>query len=149
MATIPEILVELTTSEAVRGSLVMMHDGIVVASALEPGAEADLISGLTSFLTSTMQRVLKEGGMGSFSSFTMQSTHGKVLVVDMGEAYLVVLTNQFGRLDVEDLNLSQCRRGVLKNGFRRSPGIVDDTRVPLRERREDAPKRTLIALAGA
>lgn len=100
MTTMKDVLVELQGAPTVKGCLVMMHDGIVVTSALEEGIEADLVSGLTSFLTSTLQRALLEGGMGGFSSFTMHSTHGKVLVVDMGESYLVVLTNQFGRLDL-------------------------------------------------
>ena len=100
MSKMQEILDDLKNTVAVKGSLVMMHDGIVVAYALEDSLEPDVVSGLTSFLTSTVSRVLGEGGMGSFASFNIQSTHGKVLVIDMGEAYLVVLTNQFGRLNL-------------------------------------------------
>ena len=101
MSQFQEILSELRSTVAVRGCLVMMHDGIVVAHALENGLEPDMVSGLTSFLTSTLGRALDEGGMGGFSSFKIHSTHGKVLVVDAGESYLVVLTNQFGQLNLD------------------------------------------------
>lgn len=100
MSKIKEILDELRATVAVKGCLLMMHDGFVVEHALENVLEPEAVSGLTSFLTSTLNRVLTEGKMGSFSGFNMQSTHGKVLVIDMGEAYLVVLTNQFGKLDM-------------------------------------------------
>ena len=101
MSKIKEILDELRSTVAVKGCLVMMHDGIVVAHALESDVESESVSGLTSFLTSTLNRVLTEGKMSSFTGFNMQSTHGKVLVIDMGEAYLVVLTNQFGKLEMD------------------------------------------------
>ena len=101
MSQIQETLSELRVTVAVKGCLVMMHDGIVVAQALEAGLEPDMVSGLTSFLTSTLNRALGEGGMGGFLSFKIHSTHGKVLVIDVGEAYLVILTNQFGQLEAD------------------------------------------------
>ncbi len=99
MASIKDILEDLLVSVSGKGCLLMIHDGTVVSFALEEGLEPDLVSGLTSFLTSTLDRGLTEGGMGGFTSFKIHSTHGKVLVVDLGDAYLVVLTNQFGTLD--------------------------------------------------
>jgi predicted regulator of Ras-like GTPase activity (Roadblock/LC7/MglB family) len=99
MTSIKDILEDLKFSVAGKGCLLMMHDGTVVATALEEGLEPELVSGLTSFLTSTLDRGLNEGGMGGFTSFNIHSTHGKVLVVDLGDSYLVVLTNQFGALN--------------------------------------------------
>ncbi|MCZ6726407.1 MAG: roadblock/LC7 domain-containing protein, partial [Acidobacteria bacterium] len=69
------------------------------ASSFNDAERDDLVAGLTSFLTSTMRRVLQEGGMPTFSRFTMHSTHGKVVLLELGESFLVVLTDQFGRLD--------------------------------------------------
>ena len=99
MTSIQETLTELQQTIASKGSLFMLHDGTVVAHALDESLDPDTVSGLTSFLTSTLNRGLSEGGMGGFSTFNIYSTHGKVLVVDLGEAYLVILTNQFGVLD--------------------------------------------------
>ncbi len=100
MSSMSDILAELRDSVAVKGCLLMMHDGIVVTEVLEDHLDADQVSGLTSFLTSTLRRTLSEAAMGGFTSFTVHSTHGKILVVDIGESYLVMLTNQFGKLDM-------------------------------------------------
>ncbi len=98
---IREILVELQQTVAVNGALLMMHDGTTVAHSLDDSLEPELVAGLTSFLTSTLLRALGDGEMGGFTSFNIHSTHGRILIVDLGEAYLVVLTNQFGTLGVE------------------------------------------------
>ncbi|MCA8956242.1 MAG: roadblock/LC7 domain-containing protein [Planctomycetes bacterium] len=100
MTSIQDILEDLRVTASLKGCLVMMHDGIVVATALDRSLEGDVVSGLTSFLTSTLRRVLTESGLGGFTSLTVHSTHGKVLMVDIGTSYLVVTTNQFGRLDL-------------------------------------------------
>ena len=97
---INEILEELQQTVAVNGALLMLHDGTTVAHSLAESLEAELVSGLTSFLTSTLHRALSDGEMGVFTSFNVHSTHGRILIVDLGEAYLVVLTNQFGSLSV-------------------------------------------------
>ena len=97
---IKEILVELQQTIAVNGALLMLHDGTVVAESLDESFDVEMVSGLTSFLTSTLHRALGDGEMGGFTSFNIHSTHGRMLIVDLGEAYLVVLTNQFGSLSV-------------------------------------------------
>ena len=97
---IKEILEELRRTVAVNGALLMMHDGMAVAHSLDESLEVEMVSGLTSFLTSTVDRGLSDGGMGGFTSFNIQSTHGRMLIVDLGDSYLVVLTNQFGTLSV-------------------------------------------------
>ena len=100
MTQIREILEELRQTVAGKGAMLMLSDGTTVDDSLEEGLDQDMVSGLTSFLTSTLNRSLAEGGMSGFTSFSIQSTHGRVLVVDLGEAYLVVLTNQFGSLSM-------------------------------------------------
>ena len=99
MATIQDILMDLSQTPGIKGCVVITADGIMVASSLDDPERDDLIAGLTSFLTSTMRRVLQEGGMSTFSRFTMHSTHGKVVVIELGEAFLVVLTDQFGKIE--------------------------------------------------
>ena len=100
MSKFKEILEELRKSVADNGALLMLHDGTTVEHSLEEGLDAELVSGLTSFLTSTLDRGLADGGLGGFTSFNIHSTHGRILIVDLGDAYLVVLTNQFGSLHV-------------------------------------------------
>ncbi len=93
MMSIRDALHDLHHAIAARGCFVMLHDGDLVAATLGARRRADEVSGLTSFLTVTLNRVLEEVHMGSFQSFGMQSDHGDVLVVDLGESYLVILAD--------------------------------------------------------
>lgn len=95
---IPGILSALNKVNGVVGSAVLTNDGIVVASQLGQGFLDDVVAGLSSFLISTTRRSLQEAGMGQFDRFVLNATHGKVVLVDIGEAFLIVLTNQFASL---------------------------------------------------
>lgn len=99
MATIHDILSDLSQTHGVKGCAVITSDGIMVSSSFKDTEQDDLVAGLTSFLTSTLRRVLHEGGMPPFSRLTMHCTHGKVLLIDIGQALLVVLADQFGGLE--------------------------------------------------
>ena len=99
MATIQDILLDLKETACIKSCAVITADGIMVASTVGDPERDDLIAGLTSFLTSTMRRVLQEGGLAGCSRFTMNSTHGKVVLIELGESFLVVLTDQFGKIE--------------------------------------------------
>ncbi len=99
MTSIQDVLVDLKSSAELSGCLVLTPDGITVASELSNALNEDLVAGLASFLVSTTKRVLQEGEMGDFSTIALHSTHGKVLLVTLDRAYLVVLTNQFKKLE--------------------------------------------------
>lgn len=99
MPTIQDTLTDLSQVPGVKGCAVITSDGIMVASSFRDTEQDDLVAGLTSFLTSTLRRVLHEGGMPPFARFTMHCTHGKVLLIEIGEALLVVLADQFGGLE--------------------------------------------------
>lgn len=98
MSEIQTILSNLNEVDGVMGSALLTKDGIMVASLLGKGFLDDVVAGLSSFLISTTSRSLGEAGMGSFSRFVLHSTHGKVILVDAGDAVLVVMTNQFAPL---------------------------------------------------
>ena len=100
MSQIPKILGRLEGVEGTKGAALLTTDGIMVASTLGEEFIDDVVAGLSSFLISTTRRSLADTGLdGGFSRFTLHSTHGNVVLVDLGEAYLVVITNQFAGLD--------------------------------------------------
>lgn len=90
---IQNILTSIGEVSGVVGSAVLTNDGMVVASQLGPGVLDDVVAGLSSFLISTTRRVLQDAGMEPFNRFVLNATHGKVVLVDIGEAYLIVLTD--------------------------------------------------------
>ena len=98
MSEIQQILTDLNEVSGVMGCALLTNDGIMVASVLGKGFLDDVVAGLSSFLISTTRRSLDEAGMGGFNRFIMHSTHGKVILVDAGDAVLVVMTDQFVEL---------------------------------------------------
>ncbi len=99
MNSIQEILDSLKQAPGVKGAALVTGDGIVVASALGLELNSDVVAGLTSFLVTTTRRSLQEGGFGAFRRFMIQATNGKLLLLDLGESFLIVQTDQFARLD--------------------------------------------------
>ena len=99
MSEINEILGELHEVSGVKGTAVLTTDGMTVASTLGEEFLSDVVAGLSSFLVSTTRRTLVDAGLGEqFTRFVMNATHGKVILLDLGEAFLVVITNQFTHL---------------------------------------------------
>ncbi len=100
MNKIQDTLVELKRARGIKGCAVVMRDGMSVAEALSDRYRDDVVSGLASFLISTTNRTLAGCQMGDFSRLTLHSTHGKILLVELGGPYLVILLDQFA--DLED-----------------------------------------------
>lgn len=99
MSGIQELLVDLRRQQGVIGACVVTPDGMMAASDLDERFDDDAVAGLISFLTSTTNRALADMPPGGMSRFTMHTTHGKVIIDDAENAYLVVITDQFLDLD--------------------------------------------------
>jgi len=95
-----EILAELNSEVGVKGSAVMTQDGMLVKGALAPTVREEVLSALSSFLISTTRRALQECGIETFERFIITSTHGKLVLVDLGESFLVVMADQFINIDL-------------------------------------------------
>ncbi|MCC6670962.1 MAG: roadblock/LC7 domain-containing protein [Planctomycetes bacterium] len=99
MNAVRSILEQLRQSQGVKGCAMVTQDGIVIDAQLSDATSSDVVAGLTSFLVSNTRRALAEGGLGNFRQITMTCTHGKLVVVDLGQSCLAVLTDQFVKLE--------------------------------------------------
>lgn len=98
MNKIQEILEELQRGPGVRGAAVVTHDGLIAAAALADGVEPDVVGGLASYLMMTTGRSLREGGYGACRRLVLNATHGKAVLTQLDDSYLVVLMDQFVEL---------------------------------------------------
>jgi predicted regulator of Ras-like GTPase activity (Roadblock/LC7/MglB family) len=89
-----EVLDELNTRPGIRGSLVATPDGMVVASRLNGAFDPDTAAALTSTLLVGAHEVGRQCGDQPMSRFVLVSTRGKVIMIDLGNAYLVVVTDR-------------------------------------------------------
>jgi predicted regulator of Ras-like GTPase activity (Roadblock/LC7/MglB family) len=107
MTTIREILDSLREVPGIKGTALVTPDGIVIASALSSTLNSDVVAGLASFLITTTRRSLTEGGLGSFNRFMVQATNGKILLMDLGDSFLIVHTDQFARLESSRMEVDE------------------------------------------
>jgi len=96
---IQELLDELREVAGVSGAAVVTSDGIMVSSVLKGRFRDEVVAGLASFLITTTKRAMGAQKDHGFSRFVMHATHGKVVLVDIQSAFLVVITDQFVDMD--------------------------------------------------
>jgi predicted regulator of Ras-like GTPase activity (Roadblock/LC7/MglB family) len=107
---IQDLVEELTQVNGVRGATVTTNDGIMVASSLQGRYSDDVVVGLASFLISTTHRAM-DSARGDVRRITLHATHGKLVLEEIGDAYLIVITDQFARMDSLKAEISDvCRR---------------------------------------
>jgi predicted regulator of Ras-like GTPase activity (Roadblock/LC7/MglB family) len=93
-----DLLNELNRVPSVRGCAVATGDGMTVQAGLQGRFRDDVVSGLASFLVLTTRRAMGESEP-RLRRFTIHATHGKLLIIEIGDAYLVVITDQFARME--------------------------------------------------
>ena len=85
-----DVLRELGATPGLRGAAVVMNDGVVVASELAPGSDADSFAALFSSLLSQARRNLPKLGLGEIRRAMVTASRGRFALTDVGGgAYLV------------------------------------------------------------
>lgn len=100
------VLEQLNERPGVAGSLLATADGIVVASRLGPGLDEEAAAAIVSAVVGAARRGFRRAADGGVARFTLTATRLKLIVQDVGDAYLVVATDRHvdlerGLLDVE------------------------------------------------
>ncbi len=94
------VLANLNKNPGIRGSMVMTEDGIMVAEAFGPDLEDDVVAALASALLTTLTRSLAKLNMTSrISELSLTATEGKIVFVNLGNAYLIVVAKHDLELD--------------------------------------------------
>jgi len=91
---VKEILQRLNGEVDIIGSLVVTTDGMVVASALNPSLDEDTVAALASRLIGASKQSMEMLGENETSQFQICSSYGRMIFLDVGPAYLVVVTHE-------------------------------------------------------
>lgn len=86
------ILQELNSMVGIKGSMVVALDGMVIASELK-GIEEETAAAMASRMILTTKRGLDKLSFGDISQLVLTSTHGKIVLVNAGNAFLMVLAD--------------------------------------------------------
>ena len=99
MNKIHDVIKGLRSAPGVKGAAVVTYDGLVASASLATGLDAEVVSGLTSYLMMTTNRSLNEGEYGPATKLLLNATHGKAVFVRVDDSYLVVLFDQFAEIE--------------------------------------------------
>ena len=108
------ILENLNHSVGVIGSAVMTHDGIVACSAISDGHDEDALAAIGSSLIITAQKSLKAAGAEGLSQMAVDGTRGKIVIVNAGDVFLLVITDSSIELDATLLDIRSAVRKLKK-----------------------------------
>lgn len=107
-----EVLRELNQEVGIQGSIVLTQDGIVVTAELGPGLQHDTVAAVASAAVKAFNKALSPQGEAPFSKFVFTASHGKMVFVATGEAYLVVVLDQDIKIDVSMLAIEGAARRI-------------------------------------
>jgi len=89
-----EILGGLNEVVGVRGSMVVTNDGMVVAADLSPELEEDALAAIATAVIRNSAVALREAGFETFVRYDLCASHGRMIFVDAGMAYLVTVMDK-------------------------------------------------------
>ena len=92
------ILAELNDTITARGSIVVARDGMLIESDVREGVNVDRLAALGAAILQEIGRALEAAELEAFSQIEIATEQGKVILVEAGPTYLLVLLG--ARLEV-------------------------------------------------
>ena len=109
-----EILNSLNKMRGARGSLLVGRDGIVIASDLGTDADEDAMGAVGSQILSALQNALDRMNMGHFKRFLVTGQFGKILMVDAGNAILLLLLEKNVNLGMVSVEIKEAVEAIIE-----------------------------------
>ncbi len=101
-----DILEKLNQSIGVKGSMIVTSDGITIASVLGKDLDENLVAAMASNTIHNTKRSLKKMNSEGFNRFVLTANYGKMVFVDIGIAFIVVVTDKDIHLDQTMIDIS-------------------------------------------
>ena len=99
----------------IEASAVVSVDGLIMASALQQGAEEDRVSAMSAAMLSLGERIAQELGRGSLEQVYIKGDKGFIVLISVGqEAVLTALARQEGKLGLVFLEMRRAAEDLVK-----------------------------------
>lgn len=99
----------------IEASAVVSVDGLIMASALQQGAEEDRVSAMSAAMLSLGERIAQELGRGQLEQVYIKGNNGFIVLISIGnEAVLTALARQDGKLGLVFLEMRRAAEDLLK-----------------------------------
>ena len=89
-----KVLEGLNSVAGVRGSMVMTPEGVIAGSRLPEEIPEEAVAAISAHMIKTGDSSLQGLGFGEFNRLILTCVHGRLVFVNMGIGYLVVIANQ-------------------------------------------------------
>ncbi|WP_456481877.1 roadblock/LC7 domain-containing protein [Methanopyrus sp.] len=112
---IEKVLADLNRVEGVHGSLVVSSDGLIIAEAVPPDIDSEIVGAIATTVYGSGERVVDEMDLGNLEQMLIEATHGKVMIVDVGEdATLVLVVEPDANLGLIRLRAQEAAEEIAK-----------------------------------
>lgn len=99
----------------IEASAVVSVDGLIMASALQQGAEEDRVSAMSAAMLSLGERIASELGRGGLEQVYIKGNNGFIVLIAVGEeAVLTALARQDGKLGLVFLEMRRAAEELTK-----------------------------------
>lgn len=85
------ILAELNETISGRGSIILSKDGLLIASDVQSGVDVERLSALGAAIVTEIGQSIQDAGLDAFSQVEVAAEQGKMILVEAGPTYLLVL----------------------------------------------------------
>jgi uncharacterized protein len=111
-----DVLLSLNKEVGVKGSLIVTRDGVVVAQEIVPPLNGDAVAAIASNSIQRVNASLRELGGNNFARYLFNSTYGKMIFTETGDAYLVVVLDKHINIDFTMLAVQSAARKIKNLG---------------------------------
>jgi len=99
----------------IEASAIVSVDGLIMASALQQGAEEDRVSAMSAAMLSLGERIAQELGRGQLEQVYIKGNQGFIVLISIGdEAVLTALARQEGKLGLVFLEMRRAAEDLVK-----------------------------------
>lgn len=110
------VLEKLNRNKEVEGSMLITKDGLIIASSLPEAVSKEKVSAFTSAAAQALTLSIRDLNVGGFTRYTMISNEKRVIIIDLGKSYLVVLTPKDINLANVNVDVFQAANMIKKSG---------------------------------
>lgn len=108
---IQQVLTDLNSVAGVKGCMVVTQDGMVVASDLR-GLPEETVAAVSSRFLKAAREQGSALGLTKFTRLVLEGTHGKIVLVPTGHAFLVVVADMRMDMDASFIEIASAARRI-------------------------------------
>ncbi len=112
---IEKVLADLNRVDGVHGSLVVSSDGLIIAEAVPPDIDSEVVGAIATTVYGSGERVVDEMDLGELEQMLIESSEGKVMIIAVSdEATLVLITDPDANLGLIRLRAQEAAEEIAK-----------------------------------